>query len=216
MRIIIPARKGSKGFPRKNLKLFEYTAVTIPEDLKSQVTVLTDDPEIQDLCKKWNFESVDRPEEVSNDTASTKSLIKWYIDHHIQSEQMDQNSPMIVLYLTYPERTWNDVELAISLFKERGSTSLLCKKEIKTSPFLILKEEEDLRGSQLFYHDLYRRQDYPKCFELSHYICIIDLRNINKLNNNLYDEFTIFMSVNPYTIDVDLEKDFDNLNGISR
>jgi len=211
MRILIPARSGSKGFPGKNLKLFEYTARTIPQDLIGNVTVLTDDPEIQDLCKKWNFKSLDRPAEVSNDTASTKSLIKWYIDHHIPSEQMDQFSPIVVLYLTYPERAWSEVNRAVSLFEEMGSTSLLCKKEIETSPFLILKEESDLKGSQLFYHDLYRRQDYPKCFELSHYVCILDPRCINKLNSNLYDRDTIFMEIHSNVIDVDSKKDYNSL-----
>ena len=211
MRILIPARKGSKGFPGKNLKLFEYTARIIPQDLIDRVTVLTDDPKIQNLCKKWNFKSLDRPDDVSNDTASTKSLIKWYIDHHISSDQIEDFSPILVLYLTYPERTWSDVNQAVSLFEEIGSTSLLCKKEIETTPFLILKEEEDFKGSQLFYHDLYRRQDYPKCFELSHYICILDPEHINKLNSNLYDRDTIFMKIDSSVIDVDFKKDLNSL-----
>ena len=211
MRIIIPARKGSKGFPGKNIKLFEYTANSIPDEFRKNVTVLTDDPIISEMSKRWNFECLDRPESVSNDTASTKSLIKWYIDHHIPSEQMDQFSPIVVLYLTYPERAWSEVNRAVSLFEEMGSTSLLCKKEIETSPFLILKEESDLKGSQLFYHDLYRRQDYPKCFELSHYVCILDPRCINKLNSNLYDRDTIFMEIHSNVIDVDSKKDYNSL-----
>ena len=214
MRIIIPARRGSKGFPGKNIKLFEYTAKIIPEHLKNRVTVLTDDPDISNLCKEWKFECLDRPEHVSNDTASTKSLIKWYIDHHIPSEQIDDFSPILVLYLTYPERTWKDVESAISLFETRGKSSLLCKKEIQISPFLILKEEGDLRGSQLFYHNLYRRQDYPKCFELTHYICILNPNFINKLNSNLYDVETLYMKIDSKIVDVDSEKDFNRIDGI--
>jgi CMP-N-acetylneuraminic acid synthetase len=215
MRIIIPARRGSKGFPGKNIKLFEYTANSIPDEFRKNVTVLTDDPIISEMSKRWNFECLDRPESVSNDTASTKSLIKWYIDHHIPSEQMDQFSPLIVLYLTYPERAWNDVEKAISLFQINGTSSLLCKKDVEVYPFLILKEDGELHGSQLFYHNLYRRQDYPKCFEITHYVCILYPKVINKLNDNLYNRDTIYMKIDPKIVDVDSEKDFKRINGIS-
>ena len=139
MRIIIPARRGSKGFPGKNIKLFEYTAKIIPEHLKNRVTVLTDDPDISNLCKEWKFECLDRPEHVSNDTASTKSLIKWYIDHHIPSEQIDDFSPILVLYLTYPERTWKDVESAISLFETRGKSNSIVQKRDSNLSFPNIK-----------------------------------------------------------------------------
>ncbi len=215
MRILIPARRGSKGFPGKNIKLFEYTARTIPNSIKDKVTVLTDDPIISEMCEKWNFNCINRPEEVSNDTASTKSLIKWYIDHHTETEEIDLFSPIIILYLTYPERTWKDVELALSLFVEKGVSSLLCKKDIEISPFLILKEEGKIHGSQLFYHNLYRRQDYPKCFEITHYVCILYPKIINKLNDNLYNRDTIYMKIDPKIVDVDFEKDLKRINGIS-
>ena len=208
MRIIIPARKGSKGFPDKNLKLFEYTAMTIPDEYSDRVTVLTDDHRIQEIAEIRGFKWIGRPSEVSNDTASTKSLVKWYIDSH------DIDELLVVLYLTYPERTWSDIEQAISLLKSSNSSSLLCKKEINSSPFLMLKEEGELHGSQLFYHDLYRRQDYPNCFEISHYIIIINSKFINKLNNNLYCRDTVFMSVSKNVIDVDYEKNLSDLNGI--
>lgn len=208
-RIVIPARAGSKGFPRKNLKLFTYTAGRIPGDMSEKVDVLTDDPDVSKKAKIWGFNAIDRPESVSNDTASTKSLIEWYIDNHLKSDDI-----LIVLYLTYPERTWTLVEQAISLFEEKGSTSLLCRKDPPTSPFLILKEEEDMRGSQLFYHNLYRRQDYPKCFEISHFICIVDPKTINKLNDNLYNTDTIFMEIGDNIVDVDYEKDLGNIDGL--
>ena len=37
MRIVIPAREGSKGLPHKNRKLFKYTADIIPEELRSKL-----------------------------------------------------------------------------------------------------------------------------------------------------------------------------------
>ena len=60
-RILIPARAGSKGFPRKNLKLFDYTASSIPKSFADRVTVLTDDPDIAEKAFSWGFNHVNRP-----------------------------------------------------------------------------------------------------------------------------------------------------------
>jgi CMP-N-acetylneuraminic acid synthetase len=133
------------------------------------------------------------------------------MDFFIRNQGIDDD--LVVLYLTYPERTWDQIESAIEIYKKKKLKSLLCKKKIEITPFLILKEEEGNRGSQLFYHDLYRRQDYPTCFELSHFICIFKSKSINKLNQNLYYRDTYYLDISPDTIDVDTQKDLDKLNG---
>lgn len=206
MKIIIPAREGSKGLPHKNRLLFGATADTIPQSWREQVWVLTDDPVIKQLALERGFNVWHRHAEISGDQTSTWSLMDFFILNQGIEEDL------VVLYLTYPERTWDHIESAIEVYKKKRLKSLLCKKEIKTSPFLILKEEEGNRGSQLFYHDLYRRQDYPKCFELSHFICIFNSKSINKLNHNLYYRDTYYLDINPDIIDVDTQKDLDNLN----
>ena len=46
MKIVIPARKGSKGVPFKNRKLLNHTLKIIPEFLKKDIIITTDDEEI--------------------------------------------------------------------------------------------------------------------------------------------------------------------------
>jgi CMP-N-acetylneuraminic acid synthetase len=207
MKIIIPARAGSKGLPHKNRLLFNATADTIPPSLKDQVWVLTDDSVVIQLAQDRGFNVWYRHAEISGDTTSTWSLMDFFI----LNQGIDDD--LVVLYLTYPERTWDQIESAIEIYKKKKLKSLLCKKKIEITPFLILKEEEGNRGSQLFYHDLYRRQDYPTCFELSHFICIFKSKSINKLNHNLYYRDTYYLDISPDTIDVDTQKDLDKLNG---
>lgn len=204
MRLIIPARKGSKGLPLKNRKLMEWTIQSIPKAYRRDTIVTTDDSWYIDLLKPLNIRYCERPEEFSNDTASMKSTIK----HVIEKYEIDPNEMLVILYLTYPERTWKDVENAMEFFTSHPSnpSSMLCKKEVKTNPFLCLKEEAGDRGSQLFYHNLYRRQDYPKCFEISHYVSIVLPSEIDKLNDNLYNADTVYFQI-PEVIDVDTEKD---------
>ena len=210
MKIIIPARKGSKGLPFKNRKLFKYTADTIPITMYDSVYVATDDHEIAKLAESYDFNVLPRPKKVSNDSASTKALMEYAIDN---IELDNEDDTIIMLYLTYPERSWSEVEAAVSEFTRSGSKSLLCKKEISTSPFLVLKEEKNGKGSQLFYHDLYRRQDYPKCFEISHYISIFRVSSLFELNNNMYNSDTFFLKIEKDVIDIDTKKDLNKLNG---
>jgi len=215
MKIIIPARKGSKGLPGKNRTLFRYTADIIPESHKNQVIVLTDDSEIHKMSREYGFKSVERLEETATDEASMKFTLNWAINYLILTGKLEEEEDILLLYLTYPERTWSDIESAIDFYNQKSASSLLCKKEINLSPFLILKEEENDCGSQLFWHDLYRRQDYPRCFELSHFICIVNSSAINSLNSNLYNNQTVFFPIdNP--VDVDTEKDLNNFYGLSK
>jgi CMP-N-acetylneuraminic acid synthetase len=204
MRIIIPARAGSKGLPFKNRKLFKYTADTIPDIMKHKTYVATDDEEIMIMAKEAGLKTVFRPREISRDEVSIKTVMEYTL------EKLDiKNETIVMLHLTYPERTWQDINNAMSIFKCNDISSLLCKKPLKTSPFLILKREPGNRGSQLFYHNLYRRQDYPECFEISHFISIFNSDELFKLNNNLYNNDTYFMEISEKTIDVDEKKDLD-------
>lgn len=204
MRVIIPARKGSKGFPLKNRKLMDMTFNMIPLP-PYQVIVTSDDPVILNVAKNKNYNYVKRSQKLSNDTASMKDVL---LDT-IKKMYMYDSEILIMLYLTYPFRVWNDVENALDLFKKKNAKSLLCKQEIKEHPYLCMFEEGD-NGKQIVKHNLYRRQDYPKVFGISHYIFIAKAGEIKKLNNNLYNKNTIFFPIIK-PVDVDYEKDLKGL-----
>lgn len=194
---VIPAREGSKGLPGKNRLLFEYTANIIPKDLAENVIVTTDDNEIIKKALDYGFIVIERSKKLSSDTASMKDVL---ID--VRSEMGLKDEDIIVmLYLTYPERTWKDVCNALKFYDYHRGLSLLCKKRIKTNPFLCLYEN-GFRGKQVIKHNLHRRQDYHPIFELSHFIFISDAWNLDNLNLNLYNEDTIFFQIKD-CVDVD-------------
>lgn len=214
MKIIIPARQGSKGLPGKNRILFKHTADIIPKNLYSEVYVTSDDPEILTLASEYGFKLVARPYHLATDTSNIRDVL-----YHVISEyNIHGSEEIIMLYLTYPERTWDDVLEARRFFfkySANGITcSMLCKKQIDVSPYLMMHEKgvNGLFGSQVISHDLYRRQDYPTCFEISHYIAIFIASSIYNLNNNLYTDSTIFWPISN-VIDVDLKKDLNKFNG---
>jgi CMP-N-acetylneuraminic acid synthetase len=206
-RILIPARRNSKGLPFKNRLLFDSTIDIIPIELRDKVLISTDDEVLIDRAKSMSLNVSVRPDNLAKDETSTKDVIQ----HHIDNGDIDKKDTIIMLYLTYPERTWSDVERAYTAFIESKGNSLLCKKDIKgTHPYLYMYGLENNKGGQLVKHNLYRRQDYPLVFEISHYIAIFNVSYINELNNNLYDNETFFLKINDVT-DVDTKVDLDGV-----
>jgi CMP-N-acetylneuraminic acid synthetase len=201
--ILIPARRNSKGLKFKNRRLFDFTVSEIPEEYLKKTYVSTDDEEIKARALKiCNVH--DRTTAVSNDAASTLSLVKQFK----RDFSLTRDEIVVMLYLTYPERAFNEVLDAVRFFEENNLKSLLCKKETKVSPYLQMYELQNGKGKQIIEHDLYRRQDYPKTFEISHYISIFKVSEIKNLNNNLYNRDTHFYEIEE-KIDVDSKEDLE-------
>ena len=199
IKLIIPARRNSKGLPYKNRTLIGIALDNIPKKYHKNIIVSTDDEWITEYCQERGISVFKRSESTASDTASTKSVI----------EEMKEflNEKNLMLYLTYPERKWEDVEKALSLFDLSGARSLLCSKSLKISPYLMMYRE-GLKGKQVIKHDLYRRQDYPDCFEISHFISIFFKEELDNLNNNMYNKDTIFFPIDD-VVDVDTKQDLE-------
>lgn len=203
VRFLIPARKGSKGLPFKNRKLFSITSDVIPNYLQNNVIISTDDNDIKNSAKNYGFQVHHRDEISSNDYASMHDVVKKVIN-----DLALNNVVIIVLYLTYPERTFEDIENALEFFNKNFAKSLLCKKQVETHPYLCFLEKNEHHGELLIKHEFYRRQDYPKCFEVSHFISIFHSSEIDKLCNQLYNKDTIFFRIGN-VIDVDEQGDLN-------
>ena len=203
---LIPARKGSKGLPKKNQLLLDYTISKIPTEHHNKIIVSTDDEYIiKKLKDRWpNCKIHLRSENSARDTASTKECLEEAIDH------FSLTGDIIMLYLTYPERSWQEVVIAYEWFIKRKAGSLLCREPLVTHPFLCLYELDDNRGSQIAGHDLYRRQDYPKCFKISHVISIFKQKELKSLNKNLYNDNTMYYKMPP-ALDVDTPEDYNKM-----
>ena len=121
----------------------------------------------------------------------------------------NKNKDIILLYLTYPERTWSDIIRIYQFYKENSATSLVCAEEVDKHPYLCFYEEPDLKGSLMINHKLYRRQDYPECFKVSLFVACYKSHIINKdMHDLLVEKDTIFYKLDQSKIDIDLPSDF--------
>ena len=103
MKIIIPARGGSKRIPKKNLvdlngKPLVY--YTIMESLKvtNNVYVSTENTEIKNVAKKYGAIVLDRPEKLSTDYSKTEDVV----EHFLEEIDVDGNNLFCVVQPTSP------------------------------------------------------------------------------------------------------------------
>lgn len=196
--IVIPARKGSKGVPFKNRKLIQYTLEIIPNKYKDLVCITTDDEYIIEKYSK-EYHVVKRDSKYAEDETSTKQTLK-----NLFNILNKKSGRCIMLYTVYPDRTWDLVSDVMEYYEKNKSKSLLCKKEYNgVHPYLMIYEN----GKQLVDHDLYRRQDYPKVFELSHLVTIFDVSELPNLNENIYNDKTIYFPLKNNIINIDNKED---------
>ena len=205
---LIPARKGSKGMPLKNRKLFEYTAKIFPAEYKDRVYVSTDDEAIKIMAQEAGINFINRPPDIGRDETSMKEVLK----HFIKSKQIPGHATIILLYLTYPERTWTDIETIYQYFKDRPEKSLVCCEEVGEHPYLCFHEKDNDKASLLVDHKFYRRQDYPKCVRLSMFVACYKTTVIDQLHDLMFEEDSIFYKLSQHKVDVDYLEQFLEVN----
>ena len=134
---IIPARGGSKGIPRKNVRLLAGKPLVVHSIVQLQqsgkvgrVAVSTDDDEIASVAKQWGAEVIKRPAEISGDTASSESALVHALEHYRTEEKYE---PELVVFLqaTSPLRAAEDVSNAVETLQREGADSLFsaCRVE---------------------------------------------------------------------------------------
>lgn len=129
---IIPARGGSKGIPRKNIKEFAgkpLIAWTI-ESAKAagvfdRIIVSTDDKEISEIAQHYEADvPFLRPSELAQDDTPTISVIVHAVQW-LEENQEDSFECIVLLEPTFPLRTPQHIKEALSLFNEGDADSVV-------------------------------------------------------------------------------------------
>lgn len=170
---IIPARGGSKGVPRKNIRplygkpLIVHTIeAALQSRLLHRIIVSTDDEEIAREARHAGVEvPFLRPAEFATDTASSISVVhhamKWLEDH----EQYRPDA-VAILAPTSPLRTVEHIDSTISLLWSSGLDSAATITEVQDHPYFIysISPEQQLKELIGDPDKPLRRQDLPKFY----------------------------------------------------
>lgn len=132
---IIPARGGSKGIPKKNIKLLNgkpLIAYTIEAALASnlyRIIVSTDCEEIANISKKYGAEVMMRPSHLAEDKTPTLPVLQDVILK--LNEKFDA---VMTLQPTSPLRTLEDINKSIEIFSsDKEADSLVSVVEVPHS-----------------------------------------------------------------------------------
>jgi CMP-N,N'-diacetyllegionaminic acid synthase len=193
---LIPARGGSKGIPKKNIKLlngkpliqYSIDAAKAISDT-THICLSTDDLEIAEIGKSLGLNiPFIRPQEISNDTASTISVI-----HHALKFYKDKGinyNLVVVIQPTSPMRKSEHISEAIGMFESGKDDLVISVKETDANPYYLLYEEDGdyLQKSKKLSSDIIRRQDAPIVYQLNGAIYVYDAKKV--LSVNSLDELT--------------------------
>jgi N-acylneuraminate cytidylyltransferase len=128
---IIPARGGSKGIPRKNVRPLAgrpLIAYNIQQALGSRyvnrLVVSTDDPEIAAVAQEYGAEVVWRPAEISGDSASSE-LALLHVLETLQERENYQPDILVFLQCTSPLTLAEDIDGTVQELLEQDADSAL-------------------------------------------------------------------------------------------
>lgn len=209
--IVIPARGGSKGVPRKNIKvlgdkpLIQYTIDAAKGVFDDEfICVSTDDFEIKSVVEQLGLKvPFLRPNELASDRAGTYEVLLHAISYYESKGYFPDT--LILLQPTSPFRTSAHIKEALKLYHE-SIDMVVSVKETKANPYYILFEE-DRNGylKKTKEANFTRRQDCPKVWEYNGAIYII---NVKALKEKTISQFT---KVCKFEMDETSSHDIDTL-----
>lgn len=183
--VVIPARGGSKGIPRKNIKPFDgkpliYYTIDVARAIVSDddICVSTEDNEIIQMVENYGLHvPFKRPEELATDTAGTYEVLLHALDFY--EKRGIYYDALILLQNTSPFRTVEHVKNALKLYTPNVDM-VVSVKECASNPYYSIYEEDDKGYLHVCKGDgnIFRRQDAPKVYEYNGAIYIM---NVNTL-----------------------------------
>ncbi len=216
---VIPARGGSKGVPRKNIRdlcgkpVIAWTietALAAGDDLH-RVIVSTDDPEIAVTAHTFGAEApFMRPAELATDEAPGLPVIQHAVKF-VEEEEGESVDWVMILQPTAPFRNADDISEALRLARQGGCDSVISVTQVMAEhPILMKKIENDrLLPYCLEEKEGTRRQDYDPPAYIRNGAIYLIRRDVLMEDNSIWGEV-----IRPYVMpeersyDIDSERDF--------
>lgn len=183
--VVIPARGGSKGIPRKNIKPFDgkpliYYTIDVARAIVSDddICVSTEDNEIIQMVENYGLQvPFKRPEELATDTAGTYEVLLHALDFY--EKRGKYYDALILLQNTSPFRTVEHVKNALKLYTPNVDM-VVSVKECTENPYYNIYEEDNEGYLHVCKGDgnIFRRQDAPKVYEYNGAIYIMNVKTL--------------------------------------
>lgn len=208
---VIPARGGSKGVPRKNIRMVAgkpLIAWTIEEARKSsfidRMILSSEDEEIITVARAWGCEVpfVRPPELARDDTPGIDPVL-----HAIK--MIPGYDYVVVLQPTSPMRKAADIDGCIEQCVRQGSGACVSVTEADKSPYwmFVLDGVNRMRRLIAAEVNISRRQDLPRVYVLNGAVYVAGCDWLLRTGTFLHEETTAFTMDRLNSIDIDSELD---------
>jgi len=209
---IIPARGGSKGVPRKNIRHLSgkpLIAWTIEEAQKSKyidrLIVSTDDEEIAKVSKARGAEiPFIRPSELAQDDTPGIDPVLHAIG------LLPEYDYIVLLQPTSPLRSVEDIDACLERCIEQKSNSCVSVVLSEKSPYWMYSLENSgvLQPVIVSEKPILRRQEAPEVFVLNGAVYVAKTAWLTKTRSFLHEETVGYVMPKERSIDVDNTLDF--------
>lgn len=218
---IIPARGGSKGIPRKNLRLLagepllaHSVRAALSSKLVTRTICSTDDPEIAEAARQCGAEvPFMRPAELSGDTATDADYaihaVTW-----LRDEQDWLADVVVILWPTCPLRRIEDVDGAIrTLVADPSADSVVSVVRPNKSPYKMWRRTNQGYLVPLLTSDIFEpyagpRQRLPEVLAPNGYVHVVRATTLLQSASILGLKVLPFEMDSHHNFDIDTEEDF--------
>lgn len=216
MDCLILARGGSKGVPKKNIKLLNGIPLichVINEAKKTKniknIYVSTDCQEIVDKVKEYKITIVDRPDYLAQDNTTDLECFRHFCKNYECTESL------VHLRATTPLINHEVLDNAIEIFMHNMNnyTSLRSAHEMSESAYkFFIKDKETWKPIVSGIDQNQPRQSYPKTYVPNGYIDIVTPK-VFMTSDSFYGE-KIYPYITEKTYEIDTIEDFEYIEYI--
>lgn len=210
---IIPARGGSKRLPRKNVMQLNGKALiswTIEAargcPLIDAIVVSSDDPEVLEIASQSGVKGLQRPEQISGDSASTFAAIS-----HALVSLPEHYDVVILLQPTSPLRKSFHITGALSMFSSRSASAVISVTKCEHSPLWANTLPPDGSMDNFVREEVkgLRSQDLPDYYRLNGAIYIAETKKLIEEETFFLRESTFaYVMDKEFSVDIDEKMDF--------
>lgn len=205
---VIPARGGSKGIPRKNLRpmagkplIYYSIKACLDSELVDTVVVSTDDEEIALFARRFGAEVLMRGETLADDIATLDPVIEDAVARYELSESK-QFSTVLTVQPTSPLITSEDITAAVKQYTEQDAETLMSVVDDRH-----LCWEYTAEGPVPAYKKRVNRQQLPAKYKETGAIVICDRKTLEG-GTRIGKNVTLYIMDHDKSHDIDTLSDF--------
>jgi len=213
---IIPARGGSKGIPRKNIRLLAgkpLIGYTIETALKSEhiddVIVTTDDEEIAEISRLFGARIIMRPKELAEDQVPLDPVI-YHALSSIEEHNHQEIEFVITIQPTSPLLSTKTLDTMIDLMYHGRYDTII---SVKAEPHLFWMKNSDQFVP--LYKERKNRQYLDPIYRETGAV-VISKRCVVSQKSRIGTDFTIFEVPQNEAIDIDTYQDWETAENLLR